>query len=56
MVKLDAILLILIFPIIMWWGNDREKMSIVLEKYKEIKIIVVEKDKYEKLLRGELVW
>lgn len=39
-----------------WWGNDKEKMNIILEKYKDKKIIVVEKEKYEKILRGELVW
>ena len=39
-----------------WWGDDKEKMSLVLEKYKDKKIVVIEKDNYEKLLRGELVW
>ena len=39
-----------------WWGRDREKMDAVLEKYKETRIIIIEKDNYEKLLRGELVW
>jgi len=39
-----------------WWGNDREKMDIVLKTYPDIKIIIVEKDDYEKILRGELVW
>lgn len=39
-----------------WWGDDKEKMLLVLEKYKDKKIVVIEKDKYEKLLRGELVW
>ena len=39
-----------------WWGDDRKKMDIVLEKYKDKKIIVVEKEKYEKILEGELVW
>ena len=39
-----------------WWGKDREKMDIVLKTYPDIKIIIVEKDDYEKILRGELVW
>lgn len=39
-----------------WWGNDREKMDIVLSTYPNKKIIIVEKDEYEKILRGELVW
>ena len=39
-----------------WWGRDKEKMDLVLEKYKDKKIVVIEKDNYEKLLRGELVW
>ena len=39
-----------------WWGEDRKKMDIVLEKYKDKKIIVIEKEKYEKILQGELVW
>lgn len=39
-----------------WWGNDREKMDIVLKTYPDKKIIIVEKDDYEKILRGELVW
>ena len=39
-----------------WWGRDKEKMELVLEKYKDTKIVVIEKDNYEKLLRGELVW
>lgn len=39
-----------------WWGRDREKMDLVLEKYKDRKIVVVEKDDYERFLRGELVW
>jgi len=39
-----------------WWGRDKEKMNLVLEKYKDKKIIVIEKDNYEKILRGELVW
>ena len=39
-----------------WWGEDRKKMDIILEKYKDKKIVIVEKEKYEKILQGELVW
>lgn len=39
-----------------WWGQDREKMKIVLEKYSNIKFVIVEKREYEKILQGELVW
>lgn len=39
-----------------WWGRDKEKMDLVVEKYKDKRIVVIEKDDYEKLLRGELVW
>lgn len=39
-----------------WWGKDKEKMNIILEKYKNKKIIIIEKEQYEKILRGELVW
>ena len=39
-----------------WWGNDKEKMDIVLKTYPNKKIVIIEKDDYEKILRGELVW
>ena len=39
-----------------WWGRDREKMDIVLETHKDKNIIIVEKEQYEKILQGELVW
>lgn len=39
-----------------WWGRDREKMDIVLKTYPDKQIIIVEKDDYERILRGELVW
>jgi predicted nuclease of restriction endonuclease-like RecB superfamily len=39
-----------------WWGDDREKMDIVLETHPEKKICIIEKEKYEKILQGELVW
>lgn len=39
-----------------WWGRDREKMDIVLETHKDKNIYIVEKEQYEKILQGELVW
>ena len=39
-----------------WWGRDREKMDIVLETYPGKKIVILEKEQYEKFLGGELVW
>jgi hypothetical protein len=39
-----------------WWGRDREKMDIVLETYPDKNIVIVEKEQYERLLGGELVW
>ena len=39
-----------------WWGNDKEKMDIVLKTYPDKKILIIEKEQYEKILQGELVW
>lgn len=39
-----------------WWGNDKEKMRIVLSTHTDKNICVVEKEQYDKILRGELVW
>lgn len=39
-----------------WWGRDREKMNIVLATHKDKNIVIVEKEQYEKILQGELVW
>jgi hypothetical protein len=39
-----------------WWGNDREKMDLVIQQHPTKKIVIVEKDGYEKILQGELVW
>lgn len=33
-----------------WWGNDREKMRIVLETYPELTLAVVEKDEYNEIM------
>ena len=33
-----------------WWGNDKEKMRIVLETYPNKHIVVVERDEYEEIM------
>lgn len=33
-----------------WWGDDREKMRIVLETHKDKRIVIVEKQEYEQIL------
>lgn len=35
---------------------DREKMALVIDQHKDKRIVIVEKDKFEKILSGELVW
>lgn len=39
-----------------WWGDDKEKMRIVLETYPDKNIVIVEKEQYDKIMQGELVW
>lgn len=39
-----------------WWGRDKEKMDIVTKTYPSVKIVIVEKQDYEKIMQGELVW
>lgn len=39
-----------------WWGRDKEKMQLVKEAHKDKNIVIVERDMYERLLQGELVW
>lgn len=39
-----------------WWGNDKEKMRIVLETHKDKNIFIVEKEQFNKIMQGELVW
>lgn len=39
-----------------WWGRDKEKMDIVLKTHTDKNIVIVEKEQYEKILGGELVW
>lgn len=39
-----------------WWGRDKEKMLSVLTQHPDVKIIIVEKNDYKRILDGELVW
>lgn len=39
-----------------WRGHDQEKMRCVIAQHPELKICIVEKDQYQKILQGELVW
>ena len=39
-----------------WWGNDKEKMDIVQKTYPYRKILIIEKEEYNKILSGEQVW
>jgi predicted nuclease of restriction endonuclease-like RecB superfamily len=39
-----------------WWGDDKEKMKIVMEKYPDRKIIIVEKEEYENILKDNFPW
>jgi hypothetical protein len=33
-----------------WWGNDKEKMRIVLESHPDKNIVIVEKDEYKEIM------
>lgn len=39
-----------------WWGNDKQKMQLVIEQNPEVNIKIIEKEEYERILDGELVW
>lgn len=39
-----------------WWGQDREKMDLVINQNPDKNIIIIEKDDYEKVMQGEQVW
>ena len=39
-----------------WWGEDRRKMDCVIEQHPDKNILILEKEQYNKLLEGELVW
>lgn len=39
-----------------WWGNDKEKMNAVFDQHKDIRIVLIEKEQYQRIMLGELVW
>lgn len=39
-----------------WWGDDRRKMDCVIAQHPDKKILILEKENYQQLMRGELVW
>lgn len=39
-----------------WWGNDKEKMNLISEQHSDKNLLIIEKEDYERFLRGELVW
>lgn len=39
-----------------WWGRDKEKMEAVQSTHKDIRICVVEREQFDKIMQGELVW
>lgn len=39
-----------------WWGNDKNKMKAVMEQHPQKRVIIVEKQEYEKIMDGKLIW
>lgn len=39
-----------------WWGNDRQKMNIIITNFPFVNIRIIERVELYKILRGELVW
>ena len=39
-----------------WWGDDKRKMDAVIAQHPDKKIVILEKNDYQRLLQGELVW
>jgi transposase len=39
-----------------WWGEDRRKMDCVIEQHPDKNILIIEKEQYNQLMEGELVW
>lgn len=39
-----------------WWGRDKEKMKAVIEQHPTTKIIIVEKELFQQLLKGDKIW
>lgn len=39
-----------------WWGRDKEKMRLVQEQHSKVNIVIIEKEQFDKIMGGELVW
>lgn len=39
-----------------WWGDDKRKMEAVKQQHPEKKIVIIEKNEYNRIMQGELVW
>lgn len=39
-----------------WWGDDKRKMEAVRQQHPEKKIVIIEKNEYNRIMQGELVW
>lgn len=39
-----------------WWGDDKRKMELVIDQHKDKNVVIIQKEQYEKILLGELVW
>lgn len=39
-----------------WWGNDKEKVLLAQKYNPDKKLLIIEKEEYQKILKGELVW
>ena len=39
-----------------WWGNDKNKMEAVIKQHSNIKIVIIQKDEYDLIMDGKLIW
>lgn len=39
-----------------WWGNDKNKMDAVIKQHPEVKIVIIQKDEYDAIMGGKLIW
>ena len=39
-----------------WWRDDKRKMEAIKQQHPDKKILIIEKEEYTKIMRGELVW
>lgn len=39
-----------------WWGDDKRKMQTIFEQHSDKKVVIVEKESYNRIMQGELVW